>query len=243
MGKQRILTLDIETSPAEGYFWNPWQTNIAEGQMTQQTVMLTYAAKWLGDRKVIYRTGLDEDFHRTLHQLLDEADAVVSYNGDGFDFKHIMREFAERGMHRPKPFASIDLYKTVKREFKFMYNKLDYVCFKLLGKRKTSTGGFDLWPSFMAGCTSAARLMRRYNIMDTRLTEELYLYLRPWIKNHPHVSHEFVDFKDLKSDYRCPSCDSPKVVRRGHRRTRCYAIRQVQCCKCGSWQDGKRIKL
>ena len=49
-------------------------------------------------------------------KLLDEADAVVTWNGVSFDMKHLRREFVLAGLTPPSPWKDIDLMLTVKRE-------------------------------------------------------------------------------------------------------------------------------
>jgi DNA polymerase elongation subunit (family B) len=239
-----IWTLDIETSPHKSHHWRVWQENIAPGQMIEATRILTFAAKKLGSNKVIYKTYEDADFLSVLHGVLESADIVVGYNLDKFDIRHINREFVQAGIAPPRPYATIDLLKVVKKNFLFPHNRLDYVCSVLLDERKLETGGFDLWVDFMAGCPKAYRVMKKYNIRDTRLTEKLYQFLRPWIKNHPHVGFA-VGPDDFNHLYECPACGSEKTIAApgNLRRTRCYSIRQVFCGDCYHWFDGKRRKM
>ena len=242
----RILTLDIETSPNRGYAFRVWQNNMMPNQIIEPTYMLSWAAKWLGEpqSKVVYRSFRDQDCHTLLHSMLCEADMLVTYNGDKFDLRHINREFVERNMPRPRPTASVDLLKTVKKMFCFPHNRLDYVCSELLAQRKLETGGFDLWPQFMDGDEKAIKTMRKYNIKDVVLTEKLYKYLRGWIPNHPNVANlEDVEMDDLGIDYDCGTCGSKKIELHRPRRTRCFLIRTYRCKGCGAWHDGKRKKV
>ena len=179
-----------------------------------------------------------------LHALLAEADVVVTYNGDKFDMRHINREFLENGLSPPRPVASVDMLKQVKKHFNFPHNRLDYVCSVVLGERKLETGGFDLWPAFMEGEEKALKVMKRYNIRDVRLTEKLYLHMRPWLSSHPHIGDvKDLDMGDYDHSYSCEKCGSEDVDLERPRRTRCFAIRLLHCKKCGAWSDGKRKKL
>ena len=238
----KILTLDIETSPNKGWAFNVWQNNMLANQIIEPTKMLTWAAKFLG-KKVEYRTFEDPDFHTKLYDMWNHADAIVTYNGDKFDLRHIKREFVTHKFPPPRPPASIDLIKTVKQNFCFPHNSLAYVGSKLLGETKLETGGFDLWPSFMDGDPKARRVMERYNKKDTTLTEKLYLYLRPWIKNHPYLNELPAHLGDEDYEYECPACGSWDTEHKRPRRTRCFAIRLVSCNKCGHWADGTRKKM
>lgn len=238
-----ILTLDIETSPNQGYAFNVWQNNMLPNQIIKPTYMLSWSAKWLGSKSKTYRMFEDDDCYTLLHEMLSNADAIVTYNGDKFDMQHINREFVERGIPRPRPCGSIDLLKVVKKMFKFPHNRLDYVCSVLLGETKLETGGFDLWPAFMNGDPKARKLMQKYNIKDVVLTERLYLHLRGWIPNHTFCIDTKVYIPDEDIIYECGTCGSSKTSKHRPRRTRCFAIRTYQCNDCGAWHDGKRRKL
>jgi hypothetical protein len=237
----KILTLDIETGPNTAYVWHLFGDYVSLDKLQSSTQMLTWSAKFLGDKEVHYREITDPSFLLDLYLLLEEADAVVTFNGDNFDMKHINREFVEAGFKPVRPCASIDLYKAVKQNFKFPSNKLDYVAQRLLGIRKLDTGGMGLWTAFLDGCPKARNKMRRYNIRDVRITERLYRKLRPWIKNHPYSADFEVDFGDTK--HTCPVCASKTATEYRPRRTRCFAIQQMNCNSCGHWFDGARRKI
>ena len=241
----RILTLDIETSPHDVWSFNVWKTNIAPVHIKEPTKMLTWAAKFHDHKRIYYKTFRDDDFLSTLHDLLDQTDIIVTFNGDKFDLPHVNREFLAAGFAPPRPLSSIDLLTVVRRRFKFPHNRLDYVASVILGESKLETGGFELWPAFMAGDSKAKRVMKRYNIGDVRLTERLYAAVKPWITNHPYtgeIPFDFID--DSAQDYTCPACDArAALVLRRPRRTRCFAIRLIRCTACGTWAEGKRRKI
>lgn len=227
----RILTLDIETSPNLAHVWGLWQQNVGLVQLRESTQLLCMAAKWHDSRGVMFLHGSDLE---NIQGLLDQADAVVTWNGDRFDLPHLNREFVEHGLKMPAPYASIDLLKTVRRQFKFPSNKLDYVAGRLLGQKKASHTGHQLWIDCMAGDERAWRLMERYNKQDVRLTEKLYDRLLPWIPNHPSVPLHGVD-SDLLG---CPSCGSSSYQRRGYSYTAQSKFPRFQCTKCGRWFRG-----
>lgn len=242
----KILTLDIETSPHKGYAFNVWQNNMLPNQIIKPTQMLTWSAKWIADKpaRTVYRDLDSPDFLTKLHDMMGDADLIVGYNHDKFDLRHINREFVEEGLLPPRPCATVDLLKVVKRRFCFPHNRLDYVCSVLLDERKLETGGFDLWPAFMDGDKKARKLMQRYNKQDVLLTEKLYKFLRPWIINHPYIGGPPVHIDDAFETYRCPSCHTDDSTQKERPRfTRCFAIRQVNCTSCGAWFDGKRKKV
>ena len=241
MSDLRVLTLDIETSPAQVYVFDLFNQNISINQIIEPTRVISFTAKWLGEDAKFY--GEDTLTHTELiekaFQLLSEADAVVTYNGDRFDIPHLNREFAELRLGRPEPFASIDLYKVVKKHHKFLSKKLAYITgrLELSGKRENS--GWPLWIGCVNGEAWAWQEMREYNLQDVVTTEELYLELLVWIDNHPNVSL----FKEPDDRPHCPRCGDPKIVKQGFKRTKVGKFQQYQCLACGSWStSGKRLE-
>ena len=155
MSKMKILTLDIETAPNLVYCWGLWNQNISIDNIVKPTYMLSWSAKWLGQKRITYRDFEAEDFLTLIYDMLEEADAVVTYNGIAFDMKHLNREFVEAGMQPPHMPQNIDLLKTIRKQFKFPSNKLDYVANRLLGKKKVHVeyryGSTVCWGTTMRG--------------------------------------------------------------------------------------------
>ena len=72
--------------------------------------------------------------------------------------------------------------------------------------------------------------MKKYNIQDIKVLEKIYMRLRPWIKNHPAMSHY-----NETGDHSCPTCGSKKLQRRGTHKTKVSTFRRYQCTSCGGW--------
>lgn len=228
----RILAWDIETQPIEAYVWGLWDQNVGLNQIKEVTSMLCFGARWIDKKQVIIKSvhaDGKEDMLQTLWNLLDEADAVLSWNGKGFDTKHAMREFIQAGMTPPSPFKEIDLMLTVKNRFKAPSNKLDYWAGLLLGTHKESTGGFQLWKDCMAGDDKAWRLMYKYQRQDVNLLVDLYDKLQPWIPNHPNRA--LID----GIENACPACASTNLQARGKSVTQVSVFQRWHCQDCGRW--------
>jgi DNA polymerase elongation subunit (family B) len=232
----RLLTIDIETRPNLAWVWGLWNQNVGANQIAESTEMICFSAKWVGKHKVhfysVHHHGKDEML-KALWSLLDEADAVIHYNGRSFDIPHINREFLEAEMNPPSPYRQIDLLRAVKRKFRFPSNKLEYVAESLDIGAKLKHEGFDLWRRCMAGEDSAWKLMRQYNINDVALTELLYERIRPWIPNIP--SHAAFSQEKV-----CPACGSKKFQMRGFAYTQQSRYRRYQCQNCGKWFRGTK---
>lgn len=234
----KILYLDIETTPHEGSFWNLFPKYIPLNMLKRPTEMLCWAAKWEGDREVHYRKHTDADCIRRIHELLDEADAVVHYNGKNFDIKHLNREFAKAGLLPPSPYAQVDLLSTVRSTFKLASNKLDYVCRYFGLGNKVAHTGIELWFDCMEGDERAWRLMERYNKRDVLLLPKLYDFLRPWIKSHPTSGLA----GPATNKPVCSTCSSTAVQSRGEYRTKAAVYQRYQCTNCGTWLRSRKAK-
>lgn len=163
--------------------------------------------------------------HQGLHDLLCEADVVVTYNGKKFDVPWVQTGFVTHGM-RPPTFQHIDLLNVVRRQFKFPSNKLEYVVKALGIGEKYPNEGFDLWKKCMEGDKDAWERMRKYNIHDTVLLESLYDRVLPYIANHPNRS--------LVEGMVCPNCGSTHYTKDGYRRTKAGMYQRYACSDCGA---------
>lgn len=243
----RILTLDIETSPNLAHVWGIWNQNVAINQIMESGEVICFAAKWYGRPAVEFYSTHHDGKQQMLdhaHRLLSEADVVVHYNGRGFDMPLLRGEFVQAGMAPPAPWQDVDLLLVVKRQFRFVSNKLDFVARQLGLGGKVSHTGHQLWVDCMAGDERAWRLMRKYNRQDVRLTEQLYERLLPWITDHPSLAVL------TGSEVPVCQCGSTDVQRRGWSHTRQGRYRRYQCQAegCGAWfrasrrEDGAELR-
>ncbi len=228
-----ILLLDIETTPNKVYTWGLFQQNISLDQIDEPGTTLCWAAKWLGKPGVIQ--GLKINLG-TLHELLDEADAVVTYNGNRFDLPTLNREFLLDYQDPPAPSKSIDLYQTVKHRFRFASNKLDFVCQQLGLGSKMHHKGFNLWKECMGEGAQgtqekAMKTMLAYNKKDVVLLERLFNHIKAWIK------------LPMLHETGCPSCGTKnQLERRGFYHTSVGKYQRYKCNECGTWhRDGKNL--
>lgn len=245
MNAPRILTLDIETVPALVYVFSLRNQNyISIDQIKEHDRMVCYAAKWLGEPKVAFSSEYHHDRETMAHSafsLLDEADALVTWNGDGFDIPWLNRTFKEHGLGLPSSYVSIDMLKPARKNLKYLSHKLAYITeqFELTGKLQHT--GFKMWRDVLGDYGEDAQrkawsLMRRYNKQDVVTTEEAYLELLPYLNKHPNLNF----FTEVEG---CPKCGSQNLEKRGFKYTSVSVFRQLHCRSCGSWsRSGKREK-
>ena len=206
----KILILDIETSPMKAYVWKRWKENISLDQTISEWFCLCWSAKWLYSNEVYsnvltpdeVKSEDDNRIMKSLWDLLDEADIVVTHNGDMFDIPKINSRLIVNNLPPVSPYFSIDTCKICKKQFGFSSNKLDALASYFGFKHKLDTD-FNLWKSCLEGDITALNYMEEYNKQDVILLEEVYIKLRPWIKGHPNIGNFMND--DI---VRCACCGS-----------------------------------
>lgn len=243
----RILILDIETAPIIAYTWGLFEQNIGLNQIKSDWHLLSWAAKWLGDppSKVMYMDNRkshdiqdDKSLVSGLAALLNQADIVVTQNGDAFDIKKLNARAIINGLSPIKPCRSTDILKESRKVFKFTSHKLEYMTDKLNTKYKKlkheKYPGFELWSAILKGDKKAWAEMKKYNIYDVLATEEAYLVMQGWIKTQNMAA--YID----DSNIRC-RCGSDKVERRGFFYAESGKYQRYRCLEnsCGKWLTGK----
>lgn len=234
----KILLLDIETAPNIVHTWGLFNQFVAINQIVKSGYTLCWAAKWLGERTVMY-SGLDTDSPKNMlkkmHKLLSEADAVITYNGNKFDLPTLNKEFIKAGLGPPAPYKKIDLLNVARSQFRFTSNKLDYVAQFLGLGAKEKHKGHDLWIGCMNKVAADWKIMQKYNKQDVVLLEEVYNKMLPWIPRH-------ANFSVFQNELVCPNCGSKHFQKRGFHHTMAGTYQRYQCSKCSTWfKDNKNM--
>lgn len=228
----KILLLDIETAPNLAHVWKLWDENVPLERLLQSGYILCWAAKWLGKEDVIFSSRKKHSqkvMLAKMHRLLDEADAVIHYNGKRFDIPWINKEFIITGLTPPSPYKQIDLLETAKRQFKFPSNKLEYVAKALGVGEKMKHSGYGVWLGCMNGDKESWAEMQAYNIQDVIILEKVYYKLQPWIKGH--ANHSLFSAGNLV----CPHCGGTHHQKRGFSYTLASKFQRYRCIDCGTW--------
>lgn len=240
----KVLTFDIESTPMTAHVWGLKDQNIGLNQIVKDWSVLSFAAKWMNEDKVIYHdTSRQKDITddtlvcAQIWKLLDEADIVITQYGSGFDSPKLNARFIEHGFKPPKPYKHLDTYRIVKRVAAFTSNKLEYLTDKLCTKYKklkhAKFPGHTLWVECLKRNKQAWAEMKRYNIHDVLSTEELYTKLRAWAPSSmpsPYAYHKLY----------CAICSEGVLVRRGFSVAKAGRYQRFQCSNCGHWTQGKK---
>lgn len=245
----KVLYLDLETSPNVCQTWGLWNVNVGLAQLVTPGRMIGLGYKWRGGSKAKWvgeynrETGELTEYDAVLakaHALLDEAEVVVTYNGDGFDLKILNAEFAMAGLAPPSPCLSIDLFKVVKQNFRFPSKKLAYVADVLIGDTKVQNGGHSLWRRCLDEDVEpevrrkAWALMSRYCRQDVDLLEPLHEKLEPWLPAKVNMAL----IGGPREAMGCPKCGGDDLEKRGFMYTATRAYQRYRCKGCGGWSKG-----
>lgn len=236
----KILLLDIETSPNTAHVWGLWQNDVSISQLLESSYVLCWAAKWVGKKTVLFDSihqSTQEVMLQGIHALLDEADVVIHYNGKKFDIPTLNKEFLLAGMNPPSPYKQIDVLLTVKSQFRFPSNKLDYVAQRLGLGQKHHHEGHALWVKCMAGDKKAWVTMKTYNKKDVILLEKVYNRVLPWIKNHPNRA----SYSEHPA-HSCPNCGGTHLTKQGTVTSVTGRWQRYQCQGCGTWSKGEKLE-
>lgn len=237
----KVLIWDIETAPITAYTWGLYDQNVGLNQIKSDWHLIAWAAKWLGDpaSKTMYMDNRkaknvqdDKELVRQMANLLNQADIIITQNGDAFDVKKLNARAIINGLPPIKPVKSTDILKEGRKVFKFTSHKLAYLSENINKKYKKlkheAYPGFELWRAVLAGDMKAWKEMEKYTIHDVLATEESYQLMQGWIKTQSMAA--FTDDAVM----RC-KCGSDKLEKRGFAHSDCGKFQIYHCKVCGKW--------
>lgn len=250
MPKPNTLFIDIETAPDVVWTWGVYQANAIA--VKEHWYVLSFAAKWRGERGAIIVKGLDDypgykggdstekDLLQDIHDLLDKADIVVAHNGADFDVRKLNARFIYHGMTPPSPYRVVDTKRDLTKVARFSSNRLNWLSKQLgTGEKTMEHHDWKLWEGCMDGDAKSWRAMKVYNRHDVVLLQELYEILAPWIEQ-PNAAMWGSDYRPSCAN---PACGSRKLEKRGFARAKTRIYQKYQCKDCGAWtRDVKCIK-
>ena len=235
----RILFFDIETAPIKGYSWGIYEQNILK--VLVDWFVLSFAGKFSDEDQYHYfdqrdKENVEDDYEliKKCHEMLSEADVLVSHNGDRFDIKKLNARFIKYDLPPLNHYKSVDTLKIARRFFSFTSNKLSDLANYLGCENKKSTHGkypgFQLWDQCMQKNQEAFQEMEDYNKKDVDVLIDVYKKLAKWDSSINFCSYyqeqvcicgskEFRKdgFKFNKSGkfqiYRCRVCDKTFIAK------------------------------
>ena len=240
----KILVTDLETLPINASVWRLFDQNVGLNMIHEDWAMLSFAAKWYGKRGVEYGDTMkahsirdDRDIVAHLCALLDEADVVVGHNVKKFDLKKLRARAVQHGLAPFREPKVIDTMLMARSIGAFTSNKLEYLTKALCTDHKSGHGkypGFELWLGILRNEPAAWAEMKKYNIQDVKVTEQLYTVLRPWAPRLPNLAQFYDD-----EHRRCPRCGSVNITANGSTFSNVSEYTQYVCSDCGGFSRGR----
>lgn len=242
-GSPRVLIYDLETGfnvlaafALFGTDYHPHQN------ILQERTIICANWMWLGENKVNTVSVLDnqkrfkknpvDDYHvvSKMREVMEEADIIVTHNGDSFDNKYMKARSIYHGFGPLAPFKSIDTKKIAKTGFMFNSNRLDYLGRFLGVGRKIETRP-NLWLEALRGDVKAIKDMIHYGKGDVVLLRDVFLKMLPWMPEA--VNREL--YGGQANECPRPGCGSRNIQRRGLHRAISQVYQRWQCQACHGW--------
>jgi len=234
---QKVLVLDIETSPTLTYTFGMRPKWISPDKIVEPSRVMCVGWKWYGGKTKLsaeydfkarkITTAKHADMINEVWGLWDRADAIVTFNGDRFDLPRLRSEFALADLTPPRPAKSIDLFKLAKKQWQFESMSLNHLSQRFDLGEKFAHSGFDLWRRTMAGEHAAWVEMRTYCVQDVDLTQDVYDRMRGWMPTHPIIGAH-------NNDLRCNQCQGTNLERTGTVRATVLDHTLYRCLDCGA---------
>lgn len=247
--RNRILILDVERLDGitQQHYWDRGDLKnryVHYETVTRQPRTTIMCAKWYDQPDVIRLAEWDKGgrpvFLKKIHRLMSEADIIVGHYIDNADVPWLKGDLhIEAGLPPLPPFKTVDTLKVLRREFKSgaPFKSLD--AFTQIVGVPSKTDRYDRHAMERAVTEKSTEDRDRlvsYCAGDVIATQWLYDWLRPHIKNHPHL---FVDGSDSLTT--CNRCGHETKELEGKRyvaNVLTYSMR-----KCSNCQGHSRISI
>lgn len=231
----RRLFLDIEVSPNIVLSWRVGsKIYLRPDNIISERKVISAAWKWGGERGTSAlhwdENQDDQIMLRSLLDVMEEADEIVAYFGDGFDLPWLRTRFLYHGFDFPE-YKTVDPCSWARRKFYFNSCKLDYVAQYLgFGSKLKSEDG--LWKRVVMDRDAKSLAdMVKYNRHDVILLEKVYDRLATICKPKTHVG-----VLSGGEKWTCPR-DGSRNVKISKTRTTAAGAKQyqMQCLDCGGY--------
>ncbi len=193
----KVLIYDIETSYNIVKSWRVgYNLNINPQDILHERKIICISYKWFGEDQ-IYNLSWDKNqcdkfMIEQFIEVLNDADLIVSHNGDKFDLPWIKTRALYHNLPMLVNYKQFDTLKVAKRKFNFNSNRLDYIS-EFLGFGNKIKTEMALWDKIILNkCPVAMKKMIEYCDMDVELLDKVYDKLMYWENpmNHAGVDND-----------------------------------------------------
>jgi uncharacterized protein YprB with RNaseH-like and TPR domain len=170
--------LDIETTDFNAQFGNmlTWCIKDQDGDIHEDCITR--------EESIDHRK-LDKRIAKSLIKKMKDYDVIVTFYGTRFDIPYIRTRGVMNGLKFPLSYGDnihLDLYYTVRRNFKLRGNSLKNACAAILGDTNKTEVTHDEWRAARLGDKKALKYVLEHNRMDVIDTERLYNAIIPFRK-------------------------------------------------------------
>lgn len=181
---KRRLFFDLEVSANIVFSWRVGrECSISTEDIIKERAIICVCWKWEHERTVHHLKwdeGCDKQLLIDFAKIINEADEVLTQNGDSFDIKWLRARCIHHRIPVSPKFNSIDTLKMARAGFKFNSNKLDYMG-QFLGLGQKIKTEYGLWKDItLKNCPIAMNKMVKYCKRDVVLLEDVYKQLQPY---------------------------------------------------------------
>ena len=174
-----------------------------------------------------YHHYTDRDLVKLSHDVLSEADMVVTFNGKNFDWKLHNTKFLMHGLKPLAAIAHVDLYQVARSNYLIRPKSLKNLSRAFKFKHAKTELTWDTWRKANKGDATSLRYIRDHCRADVLVTEEAYFMFRNNVRQHPRVNGWGP----------CRRCGADALQRRGEAVTILKGTQyRFQCRKCGGWE-------
>lgn len=184
----------------------------------------------LNDRKLV----------KQIYDELSQMDMLVTHNGKWFDIPFLNSRLLKWGLPPLPPIPHFDTCDLAYKRLKIK-NSLEAIGEYLDCKTAKHKVSFDKWVQAYAGDAKALAQIVKHCVNDVKLTEQVYIKLRPMGFKHPNVALINGD------DRQCPICGKKNTLQsRGWLPAMVNRAKRYQCVPhkggCGAWSHGSYAK-
>lgn len=172
----------------------------------------------------------DKELCKAIHNILKDADAVVTQNGKRFDIPVINTRMAKHDLPAvPKSVTHLDTKNIFKSNYSAYDNKLDTIAKTFGCQTKLENGGWQLWMDMYKNKPSSKKLMEKYCKQDVNVLIQVFTKMLPVVVGMPNYNV----FGGNKNPV-CPHCGSNKIHKHSERRLKTGLYQRYQCQSCGT---------
>lgn len=251
MSEPKIIFWDLETLPDPNMVLKNlqsignWPGRTMKAEMNS---IISFGYKFLGadEAEVVNAWDFpnwDEDVNDDsalvgfIYEMLKQADGICTHNGKSFDVKVLNTRLAKHGYPPLHKIPHADTKIVAKRGLSLYSNSLNNVA-KFFGcENKLKHDGWDMWMAMYKRDRRSMDLMSRYCAQDVEVLEQVFLKLRPYMKNSELPNYNIFTTHGVPV---CPNCGSDKVHRNGTRMLKGGPEQRYLCTQCGT---GHYIKV